>query len=137
MGRQCQIKTMVPPTELTPPVQPDQQQQHLDELSETKPQTMILIKPEEIIEKPVESVEEDERDKEDKNRIRNEEQTVEPIGPIVITDPPSTIDPAATVGKWPTEPSPTESPITQTDDENETWEEKDKAFIRCYLFSII
>lgn len=81
---------------------------------------MILIKPEEIIEKPVESVEEDERDKEDKNRIRNEEQTVEPIGPIVITDPPSTIDPAATVGKWPTEPSPTESPITQTDDENET-----------------
>lgn len=114
MGRQCQIKTMVPPTELTPPM-PDQ---HLDEVSETKPQVIQAINSE-IIEKPVvESV--DEKDKGDKrNRIRNEEQTAEPIGPIVITDPPSTIDPAATVGKWPTEP-PTESSITQTDDENET-----------------
>lgn len=54
----------------------------------------------------------------DKNK--GEEQTVEPLGSIVITDPPSsTIDPAATVGKWPTEP-PTELPITERDDENET-----------------
>ena len=113
MGRQCQIKTMVPPTELTPPM-PDQ---HLDdEVSETKPQMIQMTNPE-IIEKPVESV--DEKDKGDKNRIRNEEQTAEPIGPIVITDPPSTIDPAATVGKWPTEP-PTEPSVAQTDDENET-----------------
>lgn len=59
-------------------------------------------------------------DEKDKNKVKNEEHTVEPLGPIVITDPPpSTIDPAATVGKWPTEP-PTELPITERDDENET-----------------
>lgn len=59
-------------------------------------------------------------DEKDENKVKNEEHTVEPLGSIVITDPPpSTIDPAATVGKWPTEP-PTELPITERDDENET-----------------
>lgn len=105
MGRQCQIKTMVPSTELIPPM-PDQ---NLD--LEAKPQ-MILIKPE-IIEKP------QSLDEKDKNSVKDEEQTVEPLGPIVITDPPSTIDPAATVGKWPTEP-PTEPSLPERDDENET-----------------
>lgn len=49
---------------------------------------------------------------------KQEEQTAEPLGPIVITDPPTTIttvDPAATAGKWPTEQA-----TTERDDENET-----------------
>ncbi|KMQ84433.1 protein jagged-1 [Lasius niger] len=59
-----------------------------------------------------------------------EEQTAEPLGPIVITDPPTTtinvtdttiitttIDPAATAGKWPTEATTEPS---ERDDENET-----------------
>lgn len=103
MGRQCQIKTMVPSTELVPPT-PD-----LTE-SEAKPQ-MVPVVPE--VNESSQSLEE-----KDKNTVKEEEQTVEPLGPIVITDPPSTIDPAATVGKWPTEP-PTESPVTERDDENE------------------
>ena len=48
----------------------------------------------------------------------NKEPTAELLGPIVITDPPE-IDPAATAGKWPTEP-PTEPPSTERDAENET-----------------
>lgn len=104
MGRQCQIKTMVPSTDLMPPL-PDSSD------SETKPQ-MILIKPE--VTEGSQNL-----DNKDKDVTKQEEQTVEPLGPIVITDPPSTIDPAATVGKWPTEP-PTESPILERDDENET-----------------
>lgn len=78
--------------------------------SETKPQ-MISSKPG--------SSDTPQTLNEEKNNVKDEEQTVEPLGPIVITDPPSTIDPAATVGKWPTEP-PTEPPITERDDENET-----------------
>ena len=92
---------MVPSTELTPPM-PD---------SEARPQIMISMQPD-VNESP------QTLDGNDKNK--GEEQTVEPLGSIVITDPPpSTIDPAATVGKWPTEP-PTELPITERDDENET-----------------
>lgn len=47
---------------------------------------------------------------------KEEEQTAEPLGLILITDPPTTtIDPAATAGKW-----PTEAATTERDDENET-----------------
>lgn len=46
-----------------------------------------------------------------------EETTAEPLETIYITDP-STIDPAATAGKWPTEP-PTEIPVTDNDADNE------------------
>lgn len=47
---------------------------------------------------------------------KEEEQTAEPLGPILITDPSTTnIDPAATAGKW-----PTEAATTERDDENET-----------------
>lgn len=101
MGRQCQIKTMVPSTDLIPPM-PDT----ID--SEDKPQ-MILVKPE---------VPESSQSLDNKDTKKEEEQTAEPLGPIVITDPPSTIDPAATVGKWPTE-QPTEAPVVERDDENE------------------
>lgn len=61
---------------------------------------------------------------------KEDEQTAEPLGPIVITDPPITIinvtdttvittnvDPAATAGKWPTEAATEPS---ERDDENET-----------------
>lgn len=50
------------------------------------------------------------------------EETAEPLGPIVITDPPgttTTAEPPQTAGKWPTEP-PTDSPLSQLDAENET-----------------
>lgn len=105
MGRQCQIKTMPPATELIPPLPAESD-------SETMKPQMILVKPE--ISQTSQFLEE-----QDEGNVKNEDQTVEPLGPIVITDPPSTIDPAATVGKWPTE-SPTESPATERDDENET-----------------
>lgn len=75
MGRQCQIKTMVPSTDLIPPM-PDT----ID--SEDKPQ-MILVKPE---------VPESSQSLDNKDTKKEEEQTAEPLGPIVITDPPSTID---------------------------------------------
>lgn len=81
--------------------------------SEARPQITISMQPD-ANESP------QTLDDNDKNKVKDEEQTVEPLGSIVITDPPSsTIDPAATVGKWPTEP-PTELPITERDDENET-----------------
>ncbi|KAK2582469.1 hypothetical protein KPH14_004775 [Odynerus spinipes] len=101
IGRQCQIQTMVPFTELTPPM-PD-------------PGADLSINPQTISPKP-EAVESENIE----NGSKNEEtETAEPLGPIVITDPPSTIDPGATAGKWPTEP-PTEAPITEDDEENET-----------------
>lgn len=62
-------------------------------------------------------------DKHDEKPAKDKEQTAEPLGPIVITDPSTTtittttIDPAATAGKWPTEAA-TES--SERDDENET-----------------
>lgn len=67
-----------------------------------------------IAEKP--SIEE--ASSEDKDQTGKEEEvTAEPLEPIFITDPPTTVDPAATAGKWPTE-SATES--LERDDENET-----------------
>lgn len=56
-------------------------------------------------------------DKPEEKPPKNEEQTAEPLGPIVITDPPTTTvaEPAATAGKWPTEKT-----TTERDDENET-----------------
>lgn len=48
----------------------------------------------------------------------DETQTVEPLGPIVITDP-AEMEPAATAGKWPTE-APTVPPYPDNDTDNET-----------------
>lgn len=61
---------------------------------------------------------------------QEEEQTADSLGPIVITDPPTTtinvtdkaiiittVDPAATAGKWPTEAA---TEPTERDDDNET-----------------
>lgn len=98
MGRQCQIKTTVPSTELTPPM-PD-------------PGTDLSIDPQGVSIEP-EPVLND-------NVNEEEVETAEPLGPIAITDPSTTaIDPSATAGKWPTEP-PTDSPSTEDDEENET-----------------
>ncbi|XP_047366553.1 delta-like protein 1 [Vespa velutina] len=96
IGRQCQIKTTVPSTELTPPM-PD-------------PGSDLSIDPQRVSIKP-ETVE--------NGNVSEEMETAEPLGPIAITDPPSTIDPSATAGKWPTE-SPTYSPSIEDDEENET-----------------
>lgn len=105
MGRQCQIKTMLPSVELMPPT-PDPEA-NLEFTQETQ----------DLADKP--SIEEtsNEDKREEEPPAKEEEQTAEPLGPIVITDPPTTIDPAATAGKWPTE-AMTES--TARDDENET-----------------
>lgn len=107
MGRQCQIKTMIPSMDLVPPT----------------PTTTLELSHEiqDLADKP--SIEEtSNEDKHDEKPIKEEEQTAEPLGPIVITDQPTTIitttvDPAATAGKWPTE-AVTES--SERDDENET-----------------
>lgn len=47
----------------------------------------------------------------------SETTSVEPLETVFVTDP-STIDPSATAGKWPTEP-PTEIPATDNDADNE------------------
>ena len=103
MGRQCQIKTMIPSVELVPPM-PDV--------------TMELSQDVQGLgDKP--SIEEisNEDNKYGIKPPKEEEQTAEPLGPIMITDPPttSTVDPAATAGKWPIEES-----MIERDDENET-----------------
>jgi len=55
-------------------------------------------------------------DKQGEKPHKEEEQTAEPLGPIVITDSPTTtVNPAATAGKWPMEEA-----TTERDDENET-----------------
>lgn len=96
MGRQCQIKTTVPSTELTPPMPDPGSNSPIDPQSAS------------VESEPVEN-----------ENVSEETETAEPLGPIAITDPPSTIDPSATAGKWPTEP-PTDSPSTEDDEENET-----------------
>ena len=87
-------------------------------ISAIKPEIQEEVQ--ELEEKPqAETEPEKEKEKEkDETTDNNKETTAEPLGPIVITDPPE-IDPAATAGKWPTEP-PTESPSTERDAENET-----------------
>lgn len=102
MGRQCQIKTMIPSMELIPP------------MSVT---TMELSQDVQgLADKP--SIEETSNEDKRGEKPPNEEQTAEPLGPIVITDPPTSTtvsNPAATAGKW-----PTEAATTERDDENET-----------------
>ncbi|XP_012536981.1 protein jagged-1 [Monomorium pharaonis] len=102
MGRQCQIKTVMPSMDLTPPM-PDA--------------TIELSQDQDLADKP--SIEEtSNEDNQGMKPPKEEEQTAEPLGPIVITDPPTTTivpDPAATAGKW-----PTEAATTERDDENET-----------------
>ncbi|XP_063976203.1 delta-like protein C [Diachasmimorpha longicaudata] len=108
MGRQCQIETVEPATDLTPP------------LPVVRPPEMevLTVKPD-TSEKPVVNP--------DRGSVTPEYDalrdkgvnvtTIEPLGPIVITDPPTTVEPPATAGKWPTE-SP-ETPVTDSDADNE------------------
>lgn len=105
MGRQCQIKTMIPSMDLIPPM-PDANMGLSQEIQG-------------LADKP--SIEESSNEDKHEEEPVKEEQTAEPLGPIVITDPPTTspIDPAATAGKWPTEAA-TESTEIERDDENET-----------------
>lgn len=108
MGRQCQIKTMTPSMELIPPVPVATLELSQDAQSLADKPSIEEISNEDKHEEEVPKKEE---------LPQNEEQTAEPLGPIVITDPPTTttIDPAATAGKWPTEKA-----TTERDDENET-----------------
>ncbi|XP_033209805.1 delta-like protein C [Belonocnema kinseyi] len=125
-GRQCQIEMATPDMELKPPK---------PEVDTANPATSVPIseiKPEiqeevhELEEKPqAETGPEKEKEKENEEEKKkdetidnNKETSAEPLRPIVITDPPE-IDPAATAGKWPPEPS-TESSSTERDAENET-----------------
>lgn len=90
---------MVPSTDLVPPI----------------PDTELSQQIQNLANKTEGSSNEDKTGEESTNE---KEQTAEPLGPIVITDPPMTIaDSAATAGKWPTEMT-TES--NEGDDENET-----------------
>lgn len=104
MGRQCQIKTMMPSIELIPP---------------TPATTLESQEAQDLADKP--SIEE---------ASKEESPTAEPLGPIVITDPPmeeenitatiiitTTVNSAATAGKW---PPGTTTVSTERDDENET-----------------
>ncbi|XP_072750444.1 uncharacterized protein [Anoplolepis gracilipes] len=115
MGRQCQIKTMVPSMELIPPI-----------LNTT---AGLSHEMQDLADKP--SIEEtSSEDTKHEQKPPKEEQTAEPLGPIVITDPPitiinvtditimtTTVDPVATAGKWPTEAA---TQPNERDDENET-----------------
>lgn len=107
-GRQCQKEMAMPDMELKPP-KPD-------------PATSVPIS---AIKPEIQGVQESEekppaetRPEKDETTDNNKDPTVEPLGPIVITASPE-IDPAATAGKWPTEP-PTEAPPGERDAENET-----------------
>jgi len=87
---------MVPSMELIPP--------KLDATMESQDVQSLADKP---------SIEETSSEKQ-----HEKEQTAEPFGHIVITDPPTTtttLNPAATAGKWPMEEA-----TTERDDENET-----------------
>lgn len=120
MGRQCQIEMVEPATDLTPPMPerpaeveslPSLGQPNLDEDKEQS-NTEANRTSTPIVNSHQGHLEVSEDDDESKGT------TVEPLGPIIITDPPTTVEPAATAGKWPTE-SPTESPITDSDADNE------------------
>ncbi|XP_043461795.1 delta-like protein C [Leptopilina heterotoma] len=103
-GRQCQFEMQMPDMELKPP-KPD-----------ALPQSGISSVIEEMLGKPQTDINgEKEKDKISNN---NKKPSVELIKPIVITTAPE-IDPAATAGKWPTEP-PTDLPSSERDVENET-----------------
>jgi len=111
MGRQCQIKTMVPSLELVPPAP--------DAASESQQIQDLADKP---------SIEESSNE-EGSSVQQEEQQTAEPLGPIVITDPPpsstvivaasTTVNPAATAGKWPTEVATPVTESSERDNENE------------------
>jgi len=107
MGRQCQIKTMLPSLELVPPMAPE------SSVSESQQVQDLADKP---------SIEESSNEE---GSSMEEQRTAEPLGPIVITDPPApsstgvTVNPAATAGKWPTEATPT-TESNDRDKQNET-----------------
>lgn len=94
----------MPDMELKPP-KPD-----------TLPQSVIPIEVGESGGKPQAEIS-TEKEK-DETSDNNKEPTAELLKPIVITTAPE-IDPAATAGKWPTEP-PTASTSSERDAENET-----------------
>ena len=101
-GRQCEKETEVPATDLTPPkpVEPLEPIDGSSGSSSAKPEATDVSSATE-------------------STSPSSEETAEPLGPIVITDPPTDEEPPQTAGKWPTEP-PTDSPLQQLDAENET-----------------
>lgn len=100
-GRQCEKEIEVPSTDLTPPkpLEPldssTSQPEHEEQQEETSTDLESSARPD--------------------TSSPTTEETAEPLGPIVITDPPE----SQTAGKWPPEP-PTDSPHLQFDSENET-----------------
>ncbi|XP_046431135.1 delta-like protein C isoform X1 [Neodiprion pinetum] len=124
MGRQCQIETTVPATELMPPMPINTPTQFEMPATSTEESVVTLsslveeapVKPD--VEEGSQALEEDRLD-DDEPVEHKDEQTVEPLGPIFITDPPTTKEPAATAGKWPTEPPTTMLPSVDSDVDNE------------------
>ncbi|XP_015605587.1 delta-like protein 4 [Cephus cinctus] len=116
MGRHCQIETVVPAMDLTPPMPDKNSTPEPTSSTSAKPYSEVLgtaTMPQETHNFTEELEHKDETVVSD----NNEGPTIEPLGPIVITDAP-TVDPAATLGIWPTEP-PTETPVTLNDSDNE------------------
>ncbi|XP_034942873.1 delta-like protein C [Chelonus insularis] len=114
-GRQCQIETVEPATDLTPPVADQFSLMTMTQNSEAfKPQGEVDSK----FNKTFVNSHQGHLDA-DKEVIKDEGVngvTIEPLEPIIITDPPSTVDPAATAGKWPIEDS-SESSVIDSDNE--------------------
>ncbi|XP_011310712.1 delta-like protein 1 [Fopius arisanus] len=113
MGRQCQIQTMEPATDLIPPLPVELPQE--SEISSVKPE--VSTTGIQVHQNPEETISE-EKATSPAPEIQEIETTVETLGPIFITDLPSTVEPAATAGKWPTE-SPTLAPATDSYADNE------------------
>ena len=122
MGRQCQIQMMVPASDLTPPL-PDKApsttttKSLIGEEQTKDPEKSTTSKLNLAVNSHQGHVDDTPNQTPELETILTMETTVKPLETIFITDP-STIDPAATAGKWPTEP-PTESPITDNDADNE------------------
>ncbi|XP_048505179.1 delta-like protein B isoform X2 [Athalia rosae] len=137
IGRQCQIETVMPALELMPPMLPANssftpEQTATTETIVVKPSSGVAVETasaipaiEEAPAKPdVEEGEqtlEEDKEHDDEEVEHKDEPTAEPLGPIFITDPPTTPtakDPSVTAGKWPTE-SPTMTPYVDSDVDNE------------------
>ncbi|XP_057329154.1 delta-like protein 1 isoform X1 [Microplitis mediator] len=114
-GRKCQIETVEPAAELMPPKLENV------EMSNTSTESSVEQVTNKINSTTSISMVNSHQGHWDFEQVTEKIQgtTIEPLGPIVITDPPSTVDPAATAGKWPIELE-SENPLIDSEIDNET-----------------
>lgn len=119
-GRKCQIQTVEPAADLMPP-----KLENFEMSNTSMTNTMTESSVEQVTNKINRttsiSMVNSHQGHWDFEQVTEEIQgtTIEPLGPIVITDPPSTVDPAATAGKWPIELE-SENPLIDSEIDNET-----------------